>query len=55
MALGSAFELEKQLIIIKELNLAEITAVEHLLEFLNKEQRSINRLIIKIIIDLGKY
>ena len=48
IAIGSAFELETQLQIIKELNLipeSEITAIE---ESLNQEQKMINGLISKI-------
>lgn len=45
IALGSAFELETQLIIIRELSLVKTEDINKLLEDLSTEQRSINKLI----------
>ena len=52
IALGSAFELETQLIIIRELNLIELEDVNIVLDDLNKEQKKINKLISKIKYDM---
>ena len=48
IALGSSFELETQLIIIRELNLAPNDKLSVLQEQLNKEQKMINNLINKL-------
>ena len=48
IAIGSAFELETQLFLIKELNLVPGYKIANLFEMLNKEQQSINSLISKI-------
>ena len=49
IALGSAFELETQLIIIKVLNLTKDENIDELLNRLNDLQRGLNSLIQKII------
>ncbi len=41
IALGSAFELETQLLIIKALNLVEVKQLTHLINILNEEQKVI--------------
>jgi len=48
IALGSAFELETQFIIIQELNFIDKDKLVTLFDILDKEQRSINNLITKI-------
>jgi four helix bundle protein len=48
IALGSAFELETQLIIIQELSLTDMEFMTKLFDSIDKEQRSINSLISKI-------
>jgi four helix bundle protein len=48
IALGSAFELETQLILIKDLNLVFEYSFLELFDLLNKEQKSINSLISKV-------
>lgn len=48
IALGSAFELETQLIIISELSFIKKTTINELIESLNKEQKMINNLIKKL-------
>jgi len=48
IALGSAFELETQLIIIKDLNLVPEYSFLELFDLINKEQKSINSLISKV-------
>lgn len=48
IALGSSFELETQLIIIKELRLTPEENLKKLQDHLNKEQKMINQLINKI-------
>jgi four helix bundle protein len=48
IAMGSAFEMETQFIIIKELNLIKEEKLATIFDMLNKEQRSINNLINRI-------
>lgn len=48
IALGSAFELETQLKLIKDLNLVSEYSFLELFDLLNKEQKSINSLISKV-------
>lgn len=48
IAIGSSFELETQLILIKELHLAQEKDVESLTENINKNQKMINSLIGRI-------
>ena len=45
IALGPAFELETQLLIIKDLKLADPVVTDRLIEELNEEQRMINSFI----------
>jgi len=45
IALGSAFELETQLLIIRELELANLAETDKLIEELHEEQRMINSFI----------
>lgn len=47
-ALGSAFELETQLIILNELNLNEADKINNLIEKINIEQKMINKFIITL-------
>jgi four helix bundle protein len=48
IAIGSAFELETQFIIIQELDLTDKDKLIALFDLLDKEQRSINNLITRI-------
>ncbi len=48
IALGSAYELETQLIIIEELSLIAKNDVTEMIEKINKEQKMINNLITKL-------
>jgi four helix bundle protein len=48
IAIGSAFELETQLLIIQKLNLIEKSKCDVLIQSLQSEQKMINSLIIKI-------
>jgi four helix bundle protein len=48
IAMGSAFEMETQFIIIKELNLISEERLSVVFDMLDKEERSINNLINKI-------
>lgn len=49
MALGSSFELETQLLLTKELNLAPRDTVDKLMSSIIREQKMINSLITKIV------
>jgi len=49
MALGSSFELETQLLLTRELNLAPNDTVDNLMSSLTQEQKMINSLITKIV------
>jgi four helix bundle protein len=48
ISLGSAFELEKHMIIMQEIDLIDLKSLEPLFDQIDKEQRSINKLITKI-------
>lgn len=54
IALGSAFELETQLIIIQQLGLASDYELEIQIESVNKEQKMINKFISKLKADSQK-
>jgi len=55
IALGSAFELETQLLIVKNRNMANDKSIEEILQILHQEQRQLNRLITKIKNDSNQF